>query len=73
MSRENNSEICQMLFNQIEKPKNFNHCHAINVYSNKYRVNVYIRQKCNTYAGEKLSMDQSYFCILSDNNLIIKA
>ena len=36
-------DVCQLLWKQVERPKNLEACRAINVYDNKYRVNVYTR------------------------------
>ena len=35
-SRDNHENICGLLFDQIDRPKNLEKCWAINVYSNKY-------------------------------------
>ena len=73
MSRENHPEICDLLFNQVEKPKNIEMCRAINVYSNKYRVNIYTRSHDSLWDIDTVRITQSYFCILNDNELTIRA
>lgn len=65
--------VCDLLFKQIEKPKNLEMCRAINVYDNRYRINVYTRSYCAEYDVDKVRITQSYFAKLKDNNLIILA
>lgn len=71
MSRENNLQVCDLLFSQIEKPKNFETCRAINVYDNKYRVNIYTKKYDEIYDVEQVRITQSYFCKLSDKNELV--
>lgn len=71
MSRENNQQVCDLLFTQIEKPKNFETCRAINVYDNRYRVNIYTRKYDEIYDVEKVRITQSYFCKLADKDELI--
>lgn len=56
--------ICTLLFQQIEKPSNFKMCKAINVYDNKYRINVYTHEVINDIESQRIS--QSYFAKLAD-------
>ena len=65
-------DVCQLLFKQIDKPKNLETCRAINVYDNKYRVNVYTRSHCPIYDIDKVRITQSYFCHLNGEDLTIK-
>lgn len=55
--------ICTLLFQQIEKPSNFKMCKAINVYDNKYRINVYTHEVINDIESQRIS--QSYFAKLA--------
>ena len=71
MSRENNQQVCDLLFTQIEKPNNFETCRAINVYDNRYRVNIYTRKYDEIYDVEKVRITQSYFCKLADKDELI--
>ena len=66
-------DICGLLWNQIDKPKNFEDCRAINVYDNKYRINIYTRSNCPIYNIDKVRITQSYFARLEDDELIIRA
>ena len=65
-------DVCQLLFKQIEKPKNLEACKAVNVYDNKYRVNVYTRSHCPIYDIDQVRITESYFCHLNGENLTIK-
>ena len=65
-------DVCQLLFKQIEKPKNLETCKAVNVYDNKYRVNVYTRSHCPVYDIDQVRITQSYFCHLNGEDLTIK-
>lgn len=55
--------ICTLLFQQVEKPSNFKMCRAINVYDNKYRINVYTHEVINDIESQRIS--QSYFAKLA--------
>jgi len=65
-------DVCELLFKQIEKPKNLEMCRAINVYDNRYRINVYTRSHCPVYDIDKVRITQSYFAKLEDNELIMR-
>lgn len=73
MSRENHQEVCDLLFEQVEKPKNMERCWAINVYSNKYRVNIYTRTHDDIWDVDRVRISQSYFCKIVDDELQIVA
>lgn len=55
--------ICTLLFQQINKPSNYKMCKAINVYDNKYRINVYTHEVVNDIPSQRIS--QSYFAKLA--------
>lgn len=57
--------VCTLLFKQIEKPSNFKMCKAINVYDNKYRINIYTHEVINDIESQRIS--QSYFAKLTDD------
>lgn len=65
-------DVCVLLWKQIDKPKNLEACRAINVYDNKYRINVYTTSHCPIYDIDKVRITQSYFARLEGENLIIK-
>lgn len=66
-------DICDLLWEQVEKPKNLETCRAINVYDNKYRINVYTRSHDELYDIDRIRITQSYFVKLDGDQLIIRA
>ena len=76
MARSDNKQapmvdICTLVFKQREKPKNLEVCKAINVYDNKYRINIYTRSRCPIYDIDQVRITQSYFARLDGDNLTI--
>lgn len=63
-------DICELLFKKVEKPSNLECCKAINVYDNRYRINVYTRSYCNIKEIEKVRITQSYFALLVGEELV---
>ena len=63
--------VCDMLFRQFEKPQNFDMCKAINVYDNKYRINVYTEDHDEFYDIKKKRITQSFFAKLEKDALIV--
>lgn len=68
---ETNPQVCDLLFKQIDKPKNFEMCRAINVYDNKYRINIYTKKYDAIYDIDRVRITESYFCKLQDKNELI--
>lgn len=62
-------EIESLLFKQVEKPKNFLMTKIINVYDNRYRINVYAEFEEDNLTKKRISA--SYFCHYSAGSLII--
>jgi hypothetical protein len=58
-------EICDLLFEQVSKPNDFLMCKAINLYSNRYRVNIYSQTEEDGLLKKRIS--HSYFTTLSEN------
>jgi hypothetical protein len=56
----NDIEIESLLFKQVEKPKYFLMIRCINVYENRYRINVYIQIEEEGLTKKRIS--SSYFC-----------
>lgn len=67
------NDICSLLFKQIDKPKNFELCKAINVYDDKYRINIYVKEYDYNLDIEKKRIKYSYFAKLNKNELQIIA
>lgn len=65
-------DICDLLFKKIQKPKNMVHCKAVNVYDNRYRINVYTKKYDPIYDIDKIRITESYFCKLKEGDLEIQ-
>ena len=64
-------DICHLFFKQLERPKNLEACKAVNVYDNKYRINVYTRSHDDFYDIDRVRITQSYFAKLEGDSLTI--
>ena len=62
-------EIESLLFKQVAKPKHFLMTRIINVFENRYRVNVYIEIEEDNLIKKRIA--QSYFCHYSPGKLTI--
>ena len=65
-------EIESLLFKQVEKPKNHLMTKIINVWENRYRINVYTEIFDTTIQLTKRKIYASYFCHYSPGKLEIK-
>lgn len=59
------TDVCSLLFDQESKPEHYLMCKAINVYDDKYRINVYSKRWIEDIEGKYISA--SYFAKLSNN------
>lgn len=66
-------DICDLLFKEIDKPKNLVHCKAVNVYDNKYRINLYTKRHDPLYDLDRIRITESYFCRLKEGKLEIQS
>lgn len=66
----NDLQIERLLFQQIQKPKNYTMMRAINVFGNYYRVNLYTETEENGLIKKRIG-NNSYFCRLENNQLDI--
>jgi hypothetical protein len=62
-------EIESLLFKQVEKPKKLLMTKIINLWDNRYRINIYIETEENNLTKRKIH--SSYFCHYSAGNLDI--
>lgn len=70
VSIEQDGVVCDMLLKQIGTPRGLIMCRAINLYDNRYRINVYTKTMKNDIESQKISY--SCFAKLEDlNNLTI--
>lgn len=66
----NDLQIERLLFQQIQKPKNYIMMKAINVFGNYYRVNLYTETEESGLVKRRIG-NNSYFCRLENNQLDI--
>lgn len=62
-------EIESLLFKQVEKPKHHHMTRVINVFDNRYRVNVYIEIEEDNLIKKRIH--SSYFCHYHPGQLTI--
>lgn len=62
-------KIEDLLFKQVEKPKNHLMTKVINLWEDRYRINVYTERLEDNLIKRKIH--SSYFCQYNDNNLKI--
>jgi hypothetical protein len=62
-------EIESLLFKQVTKPKNYLMTKIINLWENRYRINIYIEKEENNLIKRKIH--SSYFCHYNPGTLII--
>ena len=60
---------CDVLFNHVEKPRDYLNCRSINIYDDRWRVNIYSKRYVEGIEGKYIS--QSYFVHFnkSDGNI----
>jgi len=66
----NNLEIENLLFQQVDKPKHHLMTKVINLWDNRYRVNIYTETEEDKLLKRKIH--SSYFCHYSPGKLEIK-
>lgn len=64
-------EIEHLLFKQVEKPKHYLMTRIINVWENRYRINVYTEFLDEADNLTKRKISSSYFCHYSPGKLTI--
>ena len=62
-------EIESLLFKQVSRPKDYLMTRIINVFDNRYRINIYCEQEEDNLTKKRICA--SYFCHYSKNNLDI--
>lgn len=68
-STEYDGLICDLLFKHKDKPKDIITCKAVNVYDNKYRINVYVKAIINNIDSQRIGY--SCFARLDNKTLSI--
>ena len=64
-------EVCAKLLDIVGKPDNYFMCKGMNVYDDRYRVNVYVKEEVEDLTGHKQYIKDSYFCRYDGTNLTI--
>lgn len=68
--RSNNDQLVEkLLFQQVKKPKYTTHTKIVNVFENRYRINVYVQLEENGFTKQKIGA--SYFARLDGETLNI--
>lgn len=70
MTNNKEQKIEQLLFKQVEKPEKMFSVKIINVYDNKYRINLWAKVEEDDV--EKNKIVNSYFASFKDDELVIK-
>ena len=64
-----NAYVSKQVLEQVGTPSGYLFSKALNVYDNKYRVNIYTKVQRNEM--DSMSISQSYFVRLDDNTVTI--
>ena len=62
-------DVIDLLFKQVQKPKNCIKIKAVNVYGNRYRINIWTVVHEDGFDKNKIT--QSYFAIVDSNKIKI--
>lgn len=68
---EDQTRIAQLLFAQKERPKNLHEVRIVNVFDNRYRINVWTRVEEDGF--DKTKIHSSYFARYDGETLDIRA
>lgn len=68
---QNDELIKSLLFKQVERPKGLVNVKAVNVFENRYRINLWVQLEENGLTNTKIAA--SYFAVLDGEELRIKA
>lgn len=68
ISKTNDGDVCGLLFKQVDRPLGYLMCKAVNVYDDRYRINIYVRTDVDGIEGKRIS--NSYFCKLDEKNIL---
>lgn len=66
ITKTNDGDVCGLLFKQVDRPLGYLMCKAINVYDDRYRINVYVKTDVEGIEGKRIA--DSYFCKLDEHN-----
>ena len=62
---------CDVIFNHVQKPKDYLMCKSINVYDNRWRVNIYSKRTVHNI--DSMYISHSYFVSFNkqDNHIAV--
>jgi hypothetical protein len=60
---------CDVIFNYVEKPKDYLFCKSMNVFDDKWRVNIYSKRYVEGIEGKYIS--SSYFVKFNTENNVV--
>ena len=60
VKEENNTEIADFVLDQLGTPPNFSHVNVINIFDNRFRVNVYTKEEGFI---DKMTISASFYII----------
>lgn len=66
---ENILAPCDIIFNYVDKPEKYAFCKSVNVFDNRYRINIYSNTLINNINSIRIS--NSYFVKMNNNKLEI--
>lgn len=66
-SNANADKVIEKILNRLGKPPYLHHVDATNVYSNKWRVNVWIEDVAPGMVAKTYEIKHSFFCELTDS------
>lgn len=64
-----NNDVCTKVIDEVGKPEHYLMCKAMNVFDDKYRVNIYTKRWVDNIEG--MSISQSYFVRYNKDGLHI--
>lgn len=64
-----NNDVCMKVLDKVGKPEHYLMCKAMNVFDDKYRVNIYTKRWVDDIEGKSIS--QSYFVRYNKDGLQI--
>ena len=56
-----NPYVCMQVLEEVGKPDNFFQCKSLNVYDNKYRVNIYTKETIEGLTGDRTRIANHIF------------
>jgi len=65
-----NKDVCRAVLERFGKPDNYLFCKAMNVFDDRYRVNIYTRVHRGEDKLESMSISKSYFVKYSDKGTL---